>query len=294
MNDNFDTILEHCIEQMHAGRSIDAVLEDHPQIAGELRPLLEMADGLQALPDPPLVIEDLMRSLSQTVDARPESAQERPRIKSVLPSQSMLLRLAASMALVFALGFGFTAASADTVPGDVLYPVKRFVEKVRLSFSMNDNNEAELRIAFSEERFTEALKKYHRAGVVDDGLFRQMLEEAKLALDEALDLPPEERTKLLSHVGYLTAHQKNVIETVRQNASPEIQRALEPVAEMCGRRMRWMEGVMRDARMAPPACPNCSRSAPAGSGSAYGEERAAPEPARRSYREWMEQCPGWD
>ena len=41
-------------------------------------------------------------------------------------------------------------------------------------FSVNNNNEAELRIAFSEERFAEELKKYYQDGVVDNALFRQI------------------------------------------------------------------------------------------------------------------------
>ena len=293
MSRDIEMILESCIEQMQAGRSIDAVLEDHPDMADELRSLLEVADGLQTLPDPPLVIDDLMGALSHTVNAQAPAPRKRPRSKIALFSHTILMRVAAGIALVFALGLGSTVASADTVPGDFLYPVKRFVEKVRLVFSIN-NNEAELRIAFSEERFAEGLKKYYEDGIVDDALFRQMLEEAKLALDEALELPPEEQTTLICRVGYLAAHQKNVIETVKKSAPPTAQKALEPFAEMCGRRMRWMEGMMRDARMASPTCPNCSQSGFDRAGSTDGAPESEPDPPRRSMGEWMEQCPRWD
>ncbi|MBT62788.1 MAG: hypothetical protein CML13_06210 [Puniceicoccaceae bacterium] len=293
MSRDIETILDHCIEEMQAGRSMDALLEEHPDMADKLRPLLEVVDGLQTLPDPPLVIGDLMSALTRTVNAQDPPQRERPRSKVAWFSHPILMRVAAGFALVFALGLGSTVASANTVPGDFLYPVKRLVEKVRLVFSVN-NNEAELRITFSEERFAEGLKKYYQDGVVDDALFKQMLEEAKLALDEALELPPEEQTTLISRVGYLAAHQKNVIETMSQSASPATKKALEPFAEMCGRRMRWMEGMMRDAQMASPTCPNCSQSGLERAGSTDNARDSNTDSPRRSMGEWMQMCPNWN
>ncbi|HBR94791.1 MAG TPA: hypothetical protein DEA90_11570, partial [Opitutae bacterium] len=95
-------------------------------------------------------------------------------------------------------------------------------------------------------------------------------------------------------VGYLAAHQKNVIETMSQSASPATKKALEPFAEMCGRRMRWMEGMMRDAQMASPTCPNCSQSGLERAGSTDNARDSNTDSPRRSMGEWMQMCPNWN
>jgi hypothetical protein len=297
MTTSVEQILDACIEQMRAGEALEDVLSQHPEHAEELRPLLGLTDELAALPDPEPSLNSLMRVMAEQVASETAVSRRAARPRVTIFSRPVLLRLAASITIIFMLGWGAAAASSGAVPGDLMYPVKRFSEKVRLLITINEKDEAELRITFSERRLSEALKKHQRGGGIDDGLLVQMLDEAKRALDQALALPPEERSYLLSRVGYLTAHQNSVIESVKQVASPAERTALEPVSDMCGRRMRWMGERMKETRMSPPSCSGCWGSTSetsnddAGAKTDHPAERSDESPT--TMRQWMDSCPTW-
>jgi hypothetical protein len=144
-----------------------------------------------------------------------------------------------------------------------------------------------LRITFSERRLAEALKTYQQGGGIDDGLLRQMLEESKQALNQALALSPEERSYLLSRVGYLTAHQQNVLEAVKRTADPKEQADLEPISELSGRRMQWMGQMMKDEKMTSPPCPYCWST----STKSQKNDLEKDTERTQSMESWMNNCP---
>lgn len=284
---SIETILDECIDQVRAGKSVEDVLVKHPDSADELRSLLGISQNLEALPDPSPSVESVMLSMSQKIIQEPVASQKRRPAKITIFARPVLLRLAASIAVISLLSWGTAVAASDSVPGNFMYPVKRFSEKVRLLFTVNDKDEAELRITFSERRLSEALKTYQQGGGIDDGLLRQMLDEAKQALDQTLALSPEERGYLLSRVGYLTAHQNNVIEAVKRTAAPEEQDDLEPVSEMCGKRMKWMGQMMKAERMIPPTCSGCWGATPEAGQNGANENTERP----KTMEQWMDCCP---
>jgi hypothetical protein len=95
------------------------------------------------------------------------------------PSFGFRRRLAgATAALVTAGGFvGLVGASAEALPGEMLYPVKRGVENVELAFHKDDPARGEFRLAQASERLAEARRltddgspqsSEHVAGALDD------------------------------------------------------------------------------------------------------------------------------
>ena len=50
----FETILDDCLTRVQAGEPLEYCLEDYPQFAHELRPLLGVAGSVRTLPPPPL------------------------------------------------------------------------------------------------------------------------------------------------------------------------------------------------------------------------------------------------
>jgi len=60
---------------------------------------------------------------------------------------------AAMMATTF--GAGMSVASADTVPGDTLYPVKRILENGQLAFKHSDGSRGAFRLTLATKRLTE-------------------------------------------------------------------------------------------------------------------------------------------
>lgn len=95
-----------------------------------------------------------------------------------------VLRYAAAACLIIVLSVtGVTGVSADSLPGDQLYPVKRTVEGVRLALA-SDNSEPGLRVGFAERR----LDEFQALLVERHKLYPRALEEATAELNRALDL----------------------------------------------------------------------------------------------------------
>ena len=95
------------------------------------------------------------------------------------PSYAIRRRLAgATAALVTAGGFvGMVGASAEALPGEMLYPVKRGVENVELAFRKDDVDRGQYRLMQASERLAEARRltddnspqsREHVAGALED------------------------------------------------------------------------------------------------------------------------------
>jgi hypothetical protein len=63
------------------------------------------------------------------------------------------IAFAALMATTF--GVGLSAASADTIPGDTLYPIKRALENTQLAFKRTDSSSGSFHLHLATERLAE-------------------------------------------------------------------------------------------------------------------------------------------
>jgi hypothetical protein len=296
MKKNIEEMLDDCIAEMRAGASLESVLAAYPESSMELLPLLKVTLDLSHLPEPELSIRGLMHALSrQSTPRRQEPAMVRP-VKFPFFSFPMLMRVAASVFAAFVIGWGVSIASAQAVPGDWMYPVKRMAERMKLMLTVNAAHEAELRISFSEQRMSEAVRKYERGEGLDDTLLRSMLEDSKLAIEEALTLNPQERSYMLSRVGYLSAHQRNMIETVKRTADPVSRPVADEIGNVCTERMKWMEGMMKDMNMTPPSYSGCwwTPSREVSTGAQDSATRGQDSPTGEQMQQWMDDCPDWN
>ena len=118
---------------------------------------------------------------ASTVLAPEAPRAARPRVHRPVhtPSYAIRRRLAgATAALVTAGGFvGMVGASAEALPGEMLYPVKRGVENVELAFHKDDVTRGQYRLNQASERLAEARRltddnspqsREHVAGALDD------------------------------------------------------------------------------------------------------------------------------
>ncbi len=62
---------------------------------------------------------------------------------------------AAAFAIILILGVGTSAAAEQSRPGDILFPVERALEEVRLAIATNDMEKTTLQIKYAEERLSE-------------------------------------------------------------------------------------------------------------------------------------------
>jgi hypothetical protein len=178
MTRDFDLVLDEALSRLEAGEAVGDCLTSYPEQAGLLEPLLRMAAFSQrALAD----VEPYPENASATGKQRllAAAAQQRllaaaavehvpaARQKKLAPLPKKRLSLfalrarglaaaALTLLLLVILGGGLAVVSADSLPGDLLYPVKLATEQVRLFLTVDAQAREELLIGFGEERRAEA------------------------------------------------------------------------------------------------------------------------------------------
>ena len=165
-------------------------LARYPEHAEELRPLLNLASAVKAVPTPrpdPATVRANRQRMLGAVQAAAACRQRRGpaafawfwRISSGLRVRPMLqaaLALAAAVVLVSLASGVLFASAADSLPGQALYPVKRFGENVRLSLTLSPAARQELQTEYVLERRRE-VRQVLDAGQPAALEFRGELEE---------------------------------------------------------------------------------------------------------------------
>ncbi len=242
-----EEILNQCTDAILSGATVDEALAPYPEWKDELKPLLEIGAELSELPTPNLNLTGMMQSMGAAMETKSTIT---------LFSRPVLLRVAASVTVLFILGWGAMTASASTVPGDWFYPIKLLTERARFVLAINSEEKAELRITFSERRLKEAVQKYEQGDGLDKALLKKMLDEATLALDAVPALSDNRRDYVAARVRSVSHFQKENLKRIHSVASPEEQEILKPYMEMCAQRCDWMS----DRMDAPESWSKCGGS----------------------------------
>lgn len=157
MNEKLYDALEVCLNALETGVDIDSVLKLYPQLADELRPVLEASIQARALALPVVPEVAIQRGRSRVLQHANEMRKSAPKPRKRW-SLFTFPRLATSLAiaLVFLLtGTGLVSASSGALPGDNLYPVKRSWEGLRLFFVFSPVEREGLQSQFEQERLDE-------------------------------------------------------------------------------------------------------------------------------------------
>jgi hypothetical protein len=178
MTENLYDALEICLQALEQGGTVESCLARFPALAGELRPILEMAAQARSAAVtevPPAVLRRGKARLLQAAAELREQAQA-PRKRWQL-GRTFRLALASLAMIIFLLtgGTGLVNASSGTLPGDSLYPVKRGWEGVRLVFVVDPKAKAQLENEYEQERVQEINTLYHD-GRMEQVNFQGMVE----------------------------------------------------------------------------------------------------------------------
>lgn len=155
MSDTLYDALETCLLAIETGASLDQVLKEYPDLREELQPLLEAAilarrGNIGSIPN------DVMnRSRTQALThaaALRSNNNKTAGVFGVLPRLAVALLV---VVIVFLTGSSLIVASAKSLPGDQLYPVKRAVENVRLGITVDVTAHQEIEANFQERRLSE-------------------------------------------------------------------------------------------------------------------------------------------
>ena len=164
-------IVEECIELLRQGRSLEDCLEQYPEEAEELEPVLRNAISIRSdlASDLPVAARTRMRGRVMAAwDRQHQPKRWNLTIPSLSPvwalfnGRTLFPRTAfAAAILVVALffgGLGTNTAAANSVPGDTLYPVKELREGVQLWFARSPEAKVEMYTSFVKERVAEVGK----------------------------------------------------------------------------------------------------------------------------------------
>lgn len=161
--------LNDCLERLAAGASVEECLTRYGDLAAELEPLLRTATTVVAAASawqPSRAARTA--GLARVMEAWPDRREKRSWV-----ALSRLWRPAPVLALLLVAvvlgGWGALTVSADTAPGDALYPVKTTRERVGLFFARSDDAKALRYADLAEERSME-MERLARRGADHDAL----------------------------------------------------------------------------------------------------------------------------
>ena len=157
MNNLYEA-LEVCLEAMEQGVDIETSLARYPDIADELRPILQTSivarEKTAFTPSADMMRRNRAKFIQHATVMR--EAMVKPSLsRNWFTSLRRVAVVLAVLAIVFLSGTGLVQASSRTLPGDNLYPVKRTWEDVSLLFTFDLTRRESLEIEHENERLEE-------------------------------------------------------------------------------------------------------------------------------------------
>ena len=207
--------LARCLDALATGQTLDECLAAYSDLAAELRPLLETALALRQVP-PPTIDPAFRQRLRERLRTAP--VRVRPRPLWGWPA----VRWAAAAVLATGLLAGTVVSSAESLPGDPLYPTKLAVEEVQVALAPDPYTRQEARWRRADERLRELTR------LADRGDAEHLVEASQRyqqALAEALASAPPAAApdRLVRHTVVL----ERLLQTAPPAARPGLSRALE-------------------------------------------------------------------
>ena len=151
---NIQDVMQTCLQDVQNGVHVEAVLERYPDLADELRPMLQASLDAQSMavsgPSSEVLRRNRAKVLQYAASLREESKAS--------PGVPFLQRWAMGLALLFLFFFSGTSlvhASSAALPGDSLYSVKRSWEDLMLAFTFDLGERETLEVEHENERLHE-------------------------------------------------------------------------------------------------------------------------------------------
>jgi len=258
MTKKIENIIDNCIKLISEDNlSIEQCLKRYPKLKEELKPLLESFIKVKEFEkiNPSANFEDEVKTQFINIVKAKQS--------QILSKKGMIPRFAAQLSglwamptlakisifvILFLFISGFTSIlSANTLPGDFLYPVKIASEKVIIFFTPN-NKKVNLHIIFAKRRLDEIEKmaekgrigeitktlnvleteidsvinymKDFEIDIKNQEVFDMILEnfnKQKIVLEEVLERVPDEAKLAIQRAIENNIKKSNKIEEIKQN-----------------------------------------------------------------------------
>jgi hypothetical protein len=262
---SFEQSLAHCLRELTRTGDVGASLRCYPQYADRLRPLLEMAQVTRryydAVPQAPgglaagrerllaVAAQQRARGVSTTSTSRTTIARGKGRNMKLVLAARLIAVLLAAVVVTAALAGGAIWAAEDSLPGDVLYPIKLAVEDVRLAFASAPADQVDLALQFAEERANDVRALVATGRQVPDETIARMEQHIEHALTQAAWASDEEIANLLMRIAKRLRVQERILEEVRATAPQPALAGLERAVTV----YRWGAEAAEDGLRDPGA-----------------------------------------
>ncbi len=254
MRNQMEEILDVCLRKIEEGIPVDEALEEYSEYREELRELLTIARDIENAPLPLLREEAVASCLAKVRDSlqlqkKPVWRARLPRLQwprlFYFPSPAWAKALA-SVVMAILISWGAVNLSADSLPGEPLYPIKLATEEVRCFLIIEPEGKAKLRLAYSEERVQELVKYLDQEGELNLQALKAMLDETALAADNISKLHKDRGMHYCVKLEHLCASQRDILAGFRTKV-PSLQRQeLDDAIRICHHRVEWMGKVRRN------------------------------------------------
>ena len=193
MSADIHDALDVCLEAMQTGVELDRCLALYPDLSDELRPALESAVFAQMMSPPPPPSESQSKSRTLMLGRAADLREHKPSRSAWGLSRLAFAGLTA--VFVFFVGAGsLVSVSAQSLPGDTLYPAKQASENFSLSFAPNASVQRELKERYLARR-TDEIRQLIAQGRAEEVVFRGMLtsiENGRWMVDDIVVLIPDD------------------------------------------------------------------------------------------------------
>ena len=221
------------------------------ELEAEISGLARLADEMRQLappvPDPAVgrrVWAKLLPAIRQHRASRASTPRPAPRMqrRAWRPGLAWIGMLAGLGLLAASAGTAF--ASEEALPGDLLYPIKRGIERARIALSWSSEGDAALLLDFADERLQEA-EALARAG--DDAAMGDALRGYDEALDQVMglidDLPVEDGEGSIAGLEDHLSRHLEVLARVQSQVPPNAAEAIGAAIERTSRRQDEAERI---------------------------------------------------
>jgi hypothetical protein len=211
-----EEILDILIEEVKGGKNINDCLKQYHEYANELKPLLLLAGGIEEIPKPEIDITAFEKTLVKINLTKEETATKKPLfVLSTLITKPPVRRVAFAV-LIFTITIAITFSfSAYSLPGDILYPVKRLGEKTQLALTIRDESKARLHIKLANRRTEDFILTFKEGEEINRELIKAMLGEADAAMFHCKCFTGQKSAALLSEVKECNQYQLKTLQNIK-------------------------------------------------------------------------------
>jgi hypothetical protein len=246
--------------------------ESHPEEPDDLTAEERNLAGKARAARPPDLPEVNVERIERRILVQFER-QKQARRGAVPPALARLALALASAAVMLAAGAGVVAAAATSLPGETLYPIKRFTENIQLAIVPGPERPG-VYADMAAARLTE-VETLAARGAVEPGVVQAMADTTEQAVAAAETLSDGPKTRLLARLVDLSTRQQAALEVVRAKAQAPAQTDLAQAAQTLKRGHDRAESALSSAGGSLPASVEPAQSQPA-----TAPPTATPDPAQ--------------